>query len=103
MTDAAFRAECIAPGRQAVLFHDQPGSAPVYCVIDRTGDDHARTRSLGIALTVAQHLVAAHGEAWICADDGVTARVDVDGVSSDIPDRPWIRAVASAHRTKENP
>jgi len=103
MTEPEFRAECTAPGRQAVLFHEPSGAAPSYRVVDRDGMTQARTRALGIAVTVAAHLVAEHGEAWICATDGSTVRVDPAGVSSDTPTRPWVRSVASTIRTKEQP
>jgi hypothetical protein len=95
-------AGCTAPGRQGVLFPEPPGPAPSYRVVDRDGITQARTAALGVALSVAGHLVEAHGEAWICASDGATAHVDAVGIRSDTPTRPWVRTAASTLTAKEH-
>lgn len=101
MTEAGFSLDCVAPGGQAVLFHVEVIAAPTFRVTDTFGTTHTITKALGVAITVAEHLVGEHGEAWICASDGTTARLDRTATTSDTPDRPWVRSVASIHPRKD--
>lgn len=95
MPEPTVSAVLCPPGVQPALFHVPSDAPPVYTVHDRDGRVQTRTTSLGVAATAVRLLVNEHGEAWVRAGDGTTARVDRHGVDSDQPDHPWIRILTS--------
>jgi hypothetical protein len=90
---AHFDPECTPPGAQRHLFPTPCTGAPRYHVIDPTGTTRAATTSLGVALTVALHLVAIDAQAWIATTGGATARIDHTGITTNTPTHPWIQTL----------